>query len=99
MKESYRKCLTPVSQEGGNWVYSCQGLSCNRVGQGLRHVGLTPVVFQAQDGKGSTRDLCAECCTANNNGDGSARSFRFERRSKKEVMWRLNRSGTAGLRR
>ena len=63
-------------QEGGKWVYRCQGLSCNEVGQGFRCVDV--VAFQTEDGKGRTGDLCAECWTANNGGNSSARSCRRE---------------------
>ena len=51
-------------------------------GRGLRHVDLTPVVFQAEDGQGYTKDVRAECWTANN---GSARSFRLEQTQRRKM--------------
>ena len=46
---------------------------------GLRFVDVTPFVFQAEDGKGRTEDLCEECWLANDESNGTARSFRFEK--------------------
>ena len=40
--------------------------------------------FQAEDGTWHTRDLCAEYCTTNNGGKGSARSFRSEQTQRRK---------------
>ena len=47
----------------GVWGSAAAGWDWN-----LRHVDVTPVVFQTEDGKGRTKDFGAECRLANNGG-------------------------------
>ena len=53
-----------MSQGSGHGFFGARESIVVRMGRGLHYVDQTPVVFQAEDGQRYTKDLCAECLTA-----------------------------------
>ena len=81
-----------MSQEGGKWVYECQGTSGSQMGRGLRCVALTPVVFLAERVQGTPEifgmlDKGGRCSTRSFRSEQTQR--RKQRRHGGPTFWRL----------